>query len=421
MEAYNGWKAWSKLALDTVQRLREIPLGLPDLVARLTLPAEEEEAIDQLVNHCESKQLEPKLVALRAVHLRVLDKISHARPFFELDEGELDDATPTENGSSVQTTVPTHPIEMDSHRTFNKLAAPTPPTQSTQADPRNREVADVEEVFPVRPSLQPNRAEEHLGTMGQPESIKSLEAMRNRAQERTTNASNDLGEALAVAEDLGDQLQDPARVLVLQDLRGRVTQARADWNTEVREANNSRENERLREEVDRLRMLLITNEERGQPTQRVTPRSVQDESPGTRNNSWDEPRNQMYQVNPTEAARMIPQFDGTREGYSNFIRIYDALVGSNAPAHWKFFVLSTKLTKCTHALSKLENPALAYEETRRRLKELFGSTENSLKLSAELQRASVDRHNPEQMRTDLARIASIIDRMEQSEYGASRG
>uniref|UniRef100_A0A8R1EIH5 Uncharacterized protein n=1 Tax=Caenorhabditis japonica TaxID=281687 RepID=A0A8R1EIH5_CAEJA len=123
---------------------------------------------------------------------------------------------------------------MDSHRTFNELAAPTPPTQSTQADPRNREVADVEEVFPVRPSLQPNRAEEHLGTMGQPERIKSLEALRNRAQERTTNASNDLGEALAVAEDLGDQLEDPARVLVLQDLSGRVTQARADWNTEVR-------------------------------------------------------------------------------------------------------------------------------------------------------------------------------------------
>uniref|UniRef100_A0A8R1IVM9 Uncharacterized protein n=1 Tax=Caenorhabditis japonica TaxID=281687 RepID=A0A8R1IVM9_CAEJA len=173
-------------------------------------------------------------------------------------------------------------------------------------------------------------------------------------------------EALAVAEDLGDQLEDPNRVRVLQDLRGRVTQARADWNTEAREANSSRENERLREEVDRLRMLLITNEERGQPTQRVTPRSVQDESPRTqfqyppcgrsarmappydpayegyegsrparqypsqnpsRNNSWDELRNQMYQVNPTEAARMIPQFDGTREGYSNFIRIYDALVG----------------------------------------------------------------------------------------------
>uniref|UniRef100_A0A8R1IQV5 Uncharacterized protein n=1 Tax=Caenorhabditis japonica TaxID=281687 RepID=A0A8R1IQV5_CAEJA len=171
-------------------------------------------------------------------------------------------------------------------------------------------------------------------------------------------------EALAVAEDLGDQLEDPNRVRVLQDLRGRVTQARADWNTEAREANSSRENERLREEVDRLRMLLITNEERGQPTQRVTPRSVQDESPRTqfqyppcgrsarmappydpayegyegsrparqypsqnpsRNNSWDELRNQMYQVNPTEAARMIPQFDGTREGYSNFIRIYDAL------------------------------------------------------------------------------------------------
>uniref|UniRef100_A0A8R1E824 Uncharacterized protein n=1 Tax=Caenorhabditis japonica TaxID=281687 RepID=A0A8R1E824_CAEJA len=255
-------------------------------------------------------------------------------------------------------------------------------------------------------------------------------------------------------------MEDPNRVRVIQDLRGRVTQARADWNTEAREAISSREFERLREEVDRLRMLLITNEERGQPTQRVTPRSVQDESPRTqfqyppcgrsdrmappydpayegyegrrparqypsqnpsRNNSWDEPRNQMYQVNPTEAARMIPQFDGTRESYSNFIRIYDALVGNNAPVHWKFFVLSTKLTKCTHALSKLENPALAYEETRRRLKELFGSTEDSLKLSAELQRASLDRHNPEQMRTDLARIASIVDRMEQSEHGASRG
>uniref|UniRef100_A0A8R1EPY3 Uncharacterized protein n=1 Tax=Caenorhabditis japonica TaxID=281687 RepID=A0A8R1EPY3_CAEJA len=83
--------------------------------------------------------MEPKLVALRAIHLRVLEKISHSRPFFELNEGELDDATPTENGSSVQTTVPTHPTGMDSYRTFNALLAPTPPTQSTQADPRNGE------------------------------------------------------------------------------------------------------------------------------------------------------------------------------------------------------------------------------------------------------------------------------------------
>uniref|UniRef100_A0A8R1ETJ9 Uncharacterized protein n=1 Tax=Caenorhabditis japonica TaxID=281687 RepID=A0A8R1ETJ9_CAEJA len=131
--------------------------------------------------------MEPKLVALRAIHLRVLEKISHSRPFFELNEGELDDATPTENGSSVQTTVPTHPTGMDSYRTFNALLAPTPPTQSTQADPRNGE---------------PTLKKKH---------------------------------------------EDPARVRVLQDLRGRVTHVRADWNTEVREANNSRENERFSE------------------------------------------------------------------------------------------------------------------------------------------------------------------------------
>uniref|UniRef100_A0A8R1IAH9 Uncharacterized protein n=1 Tax=Caenorhabditis japonica TaxID=281687 RepID=A0A8R1IAH9_CAEJA len=93
LEAYNGWKAWSKLALDTVQRLREIPLGLPDLVARLTLPAEEEEAIDQLVNHCESKQLEPKLVALRAVHLRVLP--NYLQSFQKLVEWHYNKASMT--------------------------------------------------------------------------------------------------------------------------------------------------------------------------------------------------------------------------------------------------------------------------------------------------------------------------------------
>uniref|UniRef100_A0A8R1DSA5 CCHC-type domain-containing protein n=2 Tax=Caenorhabditis japonica TaxID=281687 RepID=A0A8R1DSA5_CAEJA len=462
LETYNGWKAWSKQALDSMQKMRDIPSAMPELIARHTSPDEEEEAINHLVTHCEEKQMEPKLVTLKTTRLRVLEKIALVRPFFELDEVELDEEPSASNGETVQAAAPAHPSAMDSQRTFNALMAPSPPTQSTQADP-SREVASVEGNIPSSVALRTRCYEDALETARQPERVDALGMLNETSiQEHAANFSTNLGETMAADKDLGHSSNDLIRSRVVNDIRDQITQARRVRSTELQAADDSRECGRLREEIDRLRMLLISQEDSGQLSRRATPRTAQQENPSRAQfsyppdgrsdrmdypcgpihesyesrlpsagqylsqspqvaHTWGDNRNSLYQVNPTEAARMIPQFDGTREGYSNFIRIFDAMVGHNAPVHWKLFVLSTKLTKCTHALSKLDNPTLAYEETRRRLKELFGSTEDSLKLSAELQRANLDRFNPEQMRTDLVRIASIVDRMEQSEHGASRG